>query len=253
MHEFRLKLLIEAMDVLVNCSGMIHSHHPRLHPRVGTRTRKDIERYLEELIPQLTQADLDMCLRGAARLLNTVKETDQSAIIVSGIDALRTRLLDQADSIFCLMLTTRERELFEQPAPFGEEVEAKFQTTSEDLSEAAKCLALQRFTAAIFHLMRALEVAAHAVAGKIGATVIDEHGKRLPWGVIANNMKIVIDRMQKGSDHQIKWYRVQNQLEVVNRAWRVPTAHPKQTYTPDEAYRVFDATKGFMQELSPLV
>jgi hypothetical protein len=72
-------------------------------------------------------------------------------------------------------------------------------------------------------------------------------------GVIADNMRPIIDGMQKGSHEQIKWYRVQHELVVVNRAWRVPTNHPKETYTLEQARQVFDATKVFMKELSALV
>jgi hypothetical protein len=107
-------------------------------------------------------------------------------------------------------------------------------------------------TVCVFHLMRALEVAVRVVADKIGAAVTDEHGRGLAWGVIAANMKARIDQMPRGSDEQVKWYRAQALLEVVNRAWRVPTAHPKKTYTSEEARRVFEATKALMQELAPL-
>jgi hypothetical protein len=97
-----------------------------------------------------------------------------------------------------------------------------------------------------------LEVAATVVADKIGAAVTDEHGRGLAWGVIAANMKAKIDKMPRGSDEQTRWYRAQSLLETVNRAWRTPTAHPKKTYTPAEARRVFEATRAFMQELAPL-
>jgi hypothetical protein len=90
------------------------------------------------------------------------------------------------------------------------------------------------------------------VADKIGAAVTDVHGRGLAWGVIAANMKARIDQMPRGSDEQAKWYRTQALLEVVNRAWGVPTAHPKKTYIPEEARRVFEATKAFMQELATL-
>jgi hypothetical protein len=101
-------------------------------------------------------------------------------------------------------------------------------------------------------LMRALESAAQVVANKLGATIHDANGKGLPWGVIAENMKPKIDAMTKGSDEQIKWYRVQNDLVVINRAWRVPTSHPKETYTLEQAEEIFEATKAFMRELAPL-
>ncbi len=100
--------------------------------------------------------------------------------------------------------------------------------------------------------MRALEAAAAVVADKLGATIADKYGRTLAWGIIASNMKLEIDKMQKGSDEQIRWYRAQSFLEVVGRAWRNPSAHPKRTYTIEEAKNVFAATKAFMQELAPL-
>ncbi|MBR0833770.1 hypothetical protein JQ612_11250 [Bradyrhizobium manausense] len=153
-----------------------------------------------------------------------------------------------------LILAPNKVGLFVQDEPiFGSDVFEKFGPAREDVEEAGKCLALDRGTAAVFHLMRALEVAVRMIAEKLGATVQDEHGRYLGWGLIANNMRSKIDAMTPGSDEQIRWYRVQQDLVAVNRAWRVPTNHPKETYTPDQAREVFDSTKAFMKELSLLV
>ena len=174
-------------------------------------------------------------------------------MLIHGFAAeISNRLRDELEGRLLLVISPQHAPLFEQPNPlFGAEVEAAFPEASEDISEAGKCLALGRGTAAVFHLGRAMETAARIVAAKLEATVTDEHGRGLGWGVIAENMKPKIDALPRGSDEQIKWYRVQAYLQVVNRAWRVPTAHPKHTYTPEEAKAVFDAAKSFMRELAP--
>jgi hypothetical protein len=152
-----------------------------------------------------------------------------------------------------ILLSASDVSMISNDTPlFGEEVFNAFSFAREDIEEAGKCLAFQRSTAAVFHLMRALESAARVIANKLGATVTDANGKGLPWGVIAQNMKPKIDVMADNNE-KIKWYRVQQDLVTVNRAWRVPTNHPKETYTPDQALEVFDATKAFMKELAPLV
>lgn len=164
-----------------------------------------------------------------------------------------SRLRDDCSGRIYFQIAPENARLLEMDADhFGPEVRKAFGDTVEDIAEAASCLALERPTACVFHLMRALEVAATVVADKIGAAVTDEYGRGLAWGVIAANMKAKIDQMPKGSDEQTRWYRAQSLLEVVNRAWRTPTAHPKKTYTLAEARRVFEATKAFMQELAPL-
>lgn len=144
-------------------------------------------------------------------------------------------------------------QFFEQETPlFGDDVSNAFPNAVEDVSEAGKCFACGRNTAAVFHLMRAMEVAVQVIAGELGASVQDANGKGLPWGVIASNMKPKIDDLPRGSAEQIQWYKVHSYLESINRAWRAPTAHPKQTYTEEETLNVINAVKGFIQELATL-
>jgi hypothetical protein len=165
-----------------------------------------------------------------------------------------SRIRDDCKSRLYYQISPESELLLDQNSEhFGKDVSLAFGAAAEDIAEAAACLALERTTACVFHLMRSLEIAVAAVADKIGATIVDKHGRGLPWGQIANNMRPVIDKMMKGSEEQIKWYRIQDKLDVVARAWRNPTAHPKQTYTLEEAKWVFGSTKAFMQELAPLV
>lgn len=164
-----------------------------------------------------------------------------------------SRIRDDCEGRFFFQIVAGKEGMLDDKADhFGASVRAAFPSAIEDISEAASCLALERSTACVFHLMRALEVSVAVIANKLGATTKNRHGQGLPWGVIASNMKLIIDALPKGSAEQIKWLRVHSYLDGVNRAWRNETAHPKQTYTIDEARNVFEATKAFMQEIAPL-
>lgn len=163
------------------------------------------------------------------------------------------RLKDEMQSMRFFTLSAADEVLYDDENPFGEKVTRAFPSAEYDIEEASKCLAIGRSTACVFHLMRALEVAASVVANKIGAAITDQYERGLPWGIIASNMKPIIDKMTKGSEEQAKWYRVHMMLESVGRAWRNPTAHPKKTYTVEEARRVFYTAKSFIQELAPLI
>jgi hypothetical protein len=59
-----------------------------------------------------------------------------------------------------LVLEPKEQSYFSQKEPhFGIDVASKFQTLATfEIDEAAKCLALGRHTAGIFHLMRCMEI-----------------------------------------------------------------------------------------------
>jgi hypothetical protein len=185
--------------------------------------------------------------------LAVIMQRDHCGTLFRHLLEIISRMRDDCGGRIYFQIASENAKLLAMDADhFGPEVRKAFGDTVEDIAEAASCLALERPTACVFHLMRALEVAATVIADKIGAAVTDEHGRGLAWGVIAANMKARIDQMPRGSNEQVKWYRTQALLEVVNRAWRVPTAHPKKTYTLEEAKRVFEATKAFMEELAPL-
>ena len=161
--------------------------------------------------------------------------------------------METEDRLF-LSLSGRGAELWNAPEPiFGANVEGAFPDSTDDLKEAARCLALERGTAAIFHLMRATEGAVKVLGAKLGATVLNANGEALPWGVLVSNIKPKIDALAKGQD-QDAWYAVHALLHSVNRAFRTKTAHPASgLYTEEQARDAFAATKAFLQEMAERV
>jgi hypothetical protein len=220
-------------------------------------------RYLEEVAAQLDLGGQKHAAHDLAEHFNQVPFSDgtyhfgapEFARLINRSEFLAAGFYNALQAETCLFLSRSDLAYYKSDEPlFGSDVLNKFgSAVNDDIEEAGKCLALGRGTATVFHLMRVLESAVQTIAIKIGATIHDGQGKGLPWGIIADNMKPIIDRMPKGSHDQIKWYRVQYDLVVVNRAWRAPTNHPKEVYTPEQAREVFAATKAFMNELALLV
>jgi hypothetical protein len=270
MLELKIGRLIEIHELLVIEKGHFEQakryiEQGRLKAyEFGKRHLAKLRSSVQELAGIADAAGLYSTYQAASRTTQFLAQVDLPDGYVLEMDAeacgnaflhltdLCSRIRDDSAARIYYQITPEGAKFLDAKAShFGPDVERVF--GSGDISEAAACLALERGTASVFHLMRALEAAAQVVADKIGAAIKDEHGKTLPWGVIASNMKGKIDKMPKGSAEQIKWYRVQSQLEAVNRAWRVPTAHPGETYTPEQARAVFNATQSFMQELTALV
>jgi hypothetical protein len=194
-----------------------------------------------------------MCRKGAQRLIWSLGQPGNIKDISFGVEDLRRRVLDQFDGEFCLNLSQQERELYAPSAPlFGQDVEQRFPSIAEDISEAARCLALDRTTACVFHLMRSLEAVVQQLGDKLHAKIIDKDKIDLNWGVILENMKKPIEAMGKGPTRD-KWSEALTLLFHVKQAWRHPTMHPKQTYKSDEARDVFNATGSFLRYLATLL
>jgi hypothetical protein len=167
--------------------------------------------------------------------------------------ALKERVKDQLMSRRSLLLTAAEQLLYDaREPPFGARVEAKFQDAHDDIDEAGKCLALNRNKACVCHLMLAMEVALRLLATKLGASVQAADGKWLAWLIIANNIKPRIEAMPEGFE-KVSWWEVHSMLSSVGRAWRNPTMHPAKTYDNAQAQKVYDAVKGFMNDLAALI
>lgn len=130
---------------------------------------------------------------------------------------------------------------------FGEGVTDAFPNAAEDIEEAAKCLAVGRATACVFHLMRAMELAVRRMGERLEIPSAEKE-----WGKLLSEIGRKIEALPKGP-HRNGWSEAHSHLYHVKEAWRNSTMHPKKTYTEIEAKAVFDAVRSFMRHLAPLV
>jgi hypothetical protein len=250
MHKFKVQPLLNAQDVLTQMSFLMHSEDSRVYPRVHEVNKKDIRRIAGDLEPELVADDFEMCRKGISRLLATIVRTDDTEEIMVDIDDLRRRIVDQLDSAYCLLLSAAERRLYEPSTPlFGKEVEARFPHMSEDIDEAGKSLALNCPTASVFHLMRVMEIGVRRFGDVLGVTLADDKN----WQNILDEINKAIRVLDQKDVLTKKYAAASAHLYNVKLASRNEVMHPKQTYTPDEARRVFDATDAFIRDLAALI
>lgn len=128
----------------------------------------------------------------------------------------------------------------------------KLPSAVEDIEEASKCLALGRNTAAMFHLMRAMEISVKRAGRKLGISNVDRD-----WGKILSDVGTKISEMPKSAPPEKrkrnKWSLAHANLYHVKEAWRNETMHPKQTYTEEQATEAYRAVCAFMNQLAALV
>lgn len=151
---------------------------------------------------------------------------------------------NEAHTKFALLLDAEAAPLYESEAPFGPEVSGSFPLTAEDIEEAANCLALGRYTAVVFHLMRAMEKALQALAKTLEIENVERE-----WGKLLSDVNRKIEAMPKGSIRNT-WSEISTLLYHVKQAWRNDVMHPKSTYSKEQAKEVFTAVRSFMCHLS---
>jgi hypothetical protein len=128
-------------------------------------------------------------------------------------------------------------KFFGKMEPF-QEVLKVFPSTGDDLVEAGNCLALDRPTACVFHLMRVMEVGLKAIAKALGFTYSSN------WG------KCLADIEKQGQRAEPFFIEAVAYLRSVKNAWRNPTMHIERIYSEQEAEHIFNAVQAFMQHLA---
>lgn len=249
MIEIHLKPFMHAQDMLCLITAYLRND-PRMKGKVPQKNRDELISVVESLQTHLGTPEFYMCRAGADRLLGDLRSNSDTDVITTSVEDLRRRLLDQSASMSCLSLSNTERALFESAAPlFGEAVEAKFPNMPEDISEAGKCLALGRSTAAVFHLMRAMELAVRKLGDELNIALVDEKN----W----QNILDEVNKAIKALDHKLPRTKAlagaASHLYAVKVAWRNEVMHPKQTYTPEQATAIFDGVRVFVSDLAALL
>lgn len=210
---------------------------------------------LAEFLKNLDELGLSVTSRATAtrdlKEISTVLDdgnTDFKSIVPRIRDAmneLRPTLEAEARGMIAYILSERRYRidhLIKYPDQlFASGVFAKLPELSRtDFSEAGKCLAFERPTAAAFHLLRGIEgTLRHYYCAKI-------RRKRttLMWGPMIHSMRSMPKRFPK---------ILLNHLDHIRDGFRNPTAHPEKVFDIDEAQDLFaiciDAANRMVQDL----
>ena len=155
------------------------------------------------------------------------------------------------------VIESEKDKYFDSETPvFGQDVQDKFISTTFEIDEAAKCFALSRSTACVFHLMRAMEIVIRALARCLSIPDPTKPAQR-NWGFILKSFKDEIDdrnvarpsRWSNADDRQF-FDDAYASIDVVRNAWRNTTMHVERKYTDDEAEGVLIAVQVFMKKIA---
>jgi hypothetical protein len=141
-----------------------------------------------------------------------------------------------------------------EPHIFGKAVADAFPTAISDVTESGVCLALSRGSACVFHLMRVLEIGLTVLGNKFGVSLAHTN-----WGPAIDEIESKIRRMHEDPawkslpdcKEQKEFYaQAASHFGILKDAWRNYTMHVRGFYTEEQAERIFENTKGFMQKLA---
>lgn len=218
---------------------------------VDAKTRSRGQSQMALLSTQLDEIGLPLTRIASDRLAEKLKSPQFTYHSLGNANAeLMTRLVDElgATRFFCIEKTRIKYYEAEEPQ-FGKQVEAKFPAMSEDISEAGKCLAFDRPTAAVFHLMRVMELALQRLGTELGVSLVTDKN----WQNILDEANKAIKALDHKLPHTKALAEATSHLYAVKLAWRNEVMHPKQTYTTDQAEEIYRNVQTFVRDLAGFI
>ena len=215
------------------------------------------------------------------KLLSEQLVDDEQALPLSRslrwkIDRLRKRFEDEGDTLtetvanvllkelpndivgelansYFLMIRSDRRALYEQPSPpFGVEVAERFPDASYDISAAGRCMALDEWTAAVFHLMRVAEIGLTGLAAQLKLSVTGAE----QWANLIDRIESEVRARERGpkagveADELVFYSGAAAQFWHFKDAWRNHVSHRRARYDEREAFGIYNHTANFMQDLA---
>ena len=224
--------------------------------------RDVVEQPLKELLEELKRIPISSNIQRMTQRHEQRLCTDETLSVTQAellLKEMQNNILDDLTSAWFLMIPAGRRALYEQSEPpFGEEVAGEFLEAKYDIEAAARCMALNEYTAAVFHLMRILEIGLRAFAAAVGLPSSS--------GVQFENWKNIIDQIEKKireleqtpkSPEKSETLRVYSQAATnfmyFKDAWRNHVSHARATYDDRESANIWNHVKPFMRDLSAII
>jgi hypothetical protein len=226
--------LVEQGLLCRNATGAMHAER-----------KKSIERGITETITRLQALDLPVSIKIAENVVsgcNTFEELNR------GIEQLLNSIVSELEGRKFYGPIRDYQKYHDKSQLFGPDVFNNFPSANDDIFEAGMCLAFERGTSSVMHLMRVVEVGLGALAKAV------QVNKQNDWGGYLREIdKELTARMKisgaRSTEEQF-YAEAAASIDNMRRAWRNPTMHPDRTYSHERAEEILLSVNSFMSHLA---
>jgi len=184
------------------------------------------------------------------------------------IDPLASRYLERAHEIVSRLQSELSHKvffqirqdamsLFTEPRKGWGEIIERFPDTVIDIEESARCFALSRYAASVFHSIQVVEVGLIHLGKFLGV-----NDPLTGWTAVTGELKRLVnkkypDKTQFEKDNALFIEQMQGCTEALKNAWRNKISHAQgrlyllvADFSPDIAEEIMMASRAFMRRLA---
>ena len=184
--------------------------------------------------------------------LDSAKQADARTLNVQ-MQELMFDLVEGLKEPLFLCVPPIHREHWEQNvAPFGDDVASRFPGAARDIAAASRCLALDEWTASVFHCMRALEHVLRPLAARLHVPFQNDSWYKVIKGIedeiVAFRNRPNLTPQERDEVRELA--AAASQFRYLKDPWRNHVAHAHEHYDSHEAEDVYSHVKRFMQAMA---
>lgn len=205
-----------------------------------------LQKHLDSLEANFTRLAVNRLLEDFGTNVTTYNDFERS------VSELDQRLRDELRSKLVFVIESEKTKYLLPPEQVvGSDISTAIPSSLYELDEAAKCLAFSRPTAAVFHLMRTMEIGIKAIARCLKIPDPTKPAER-NWGKILQTINDAVETKSTWSRPEDKAFfeGVYVTLDAVRNPWRNATMHVETKYTEEEAEYIFTAVRAFMMKIA---
>lgn len=226
---------------------------------IDSQSREKAIAHLKNIEPTFRGIGLAITADTVVELVNDLKAESRRNVqwILDRIEAIE-KLAEKELKQKLFLYIPPERAKFwpsqKEPFAFGSSVAKQFPSATFDIHNAAIGVATTFSTAAVFHLMRVLEIGLTALGKEFGVSLAHTN-----WAPAIEEIESKIRDMHKDpawktlpdcKERQQFYAQAASHFGILKDAWRNHTMHARGKYTEEEAERIFENVKAFMQKLA---
>jgi hypothetical protein len=216
--------------------------------------------YFDRLEPICKKLELDSAEKQITHMRNLYDTIDSAGNSEAFPDFFRDLERDLADlsrhianqfqdRLFMFISPKQAGFLDVNPLLFGEAVQSHFSGATADIEDASYCLGVEKWTAGVFYLMRAMERVLKTLADKLEIKI--EKIEYKTWKEILDQIEPAAQKFKpKQTKEQECIARAAVHLRLVSIAWRNPTMHCRERFDQKQAEEIFASVKTFMTNLA---
>lgn len=178
--------------------------------------------------------------------------TQDVPTVLSALDELSDRVEDELKGFHFFEVALDKIQFYEPRSPlFSDLVELSFPSAVPEIQEAGKCLALERNSAAVYHLMRALEVGLQCMAKAHSVDFANTN-----WQNVIDQIDKKVNAMLPAT-HGADWKAQQQfyseacvHFRMLKNAWRNYAMHLHERYDEERALEIWQSVRSFLRHLA---